>query len=391
MSRVLTKRGFNLSANQIDTEYYADKIDIVTVPSVSAPSFGGTFLLEYKENNTEVLDMVIQFNYSALTGTTSTNFVPAFFHPLRIEWIQSGQVQDTYLATEQFLRNNIYVEDEDRNYVNIGAGAYQSSTQRIALAGANSSYYLPLRGLFKQGHSVPVLNNNHWITLRIVMDSLVNITAPAGAPVCTFTGCNLMAKVIRLRAEEAQERLHLIRKRPMHIKFSESRNIQTVVRSGVSTASILLNTLVGRISHLMFVVRPTASISNAGAFSFNQIASFAIFDGNTNITSGQDITNSQALHVLNKDWVLSTYTSENSLGYGTNNNANVYMWSWALDPIGCILEGKSSGFYKFSGNELLRINFGSTLGADVQVDVFAYNEAVLEIHENKVVRKDFAL
>jgi hypothetical protein len=392
MSRHITTKGFNVSKNQISTEWAPDRIETVTVPSSSQVGFGGYFTIDYKTLDVELLDLCLQFNFSALTGTTSTHFVPSWFFATRIEYVQNGKVVENYWPVEQFLRNQLYVEDEDRVFLNIGAGAYQSTAQRIAMASTANSYYLPLRGLFKQGCSIPLLDVSHNIQLRVYMDSLVNITAPAGAPVCTFNSCNLLAKIVRLRTNEAEMRKSEIAKRPMHIKFSENRQMTTTIQAGVNSSSVVLTGLNGRFSHITFVVRPSGSINNDNCYQFTALSSFAILDNaSANIVGGQVISNSQACTQLNREWTLSTYASENALSYGTDNKANVYTFAFCSDPIEAILEGKSSGMHKFIGSEQLVLNFASTLGAAVQVDIYGYNEAVLEIGKNFVEKRDFGL
>ena len=392
MSRQITKRGFNVSHNQMHTEWAPDRIETVITPATSQVGFGSYFTIDYKELGVELLDCTLQFNFSALSGTTVTHFVPSYFFCSRIEWVQNGKVLDTYWPVEQFLRNQLYVEDEDRVFYNICAGAYQSTSQRVTMASTANSYYLPLRGLFKQGSPLPLLDISHNIQLRIYMDTLANITAPAGAPVCTFNSCNLLTKVVRLRKNEIDVKTNEISKRPLHLKFSENRYMSSIVNSGVSSANIVLTGLNGRFSHIMFVVRPSASLVNDNCYQFTPIQSFAILDSaSTNIVGGQSISNSEALLILNRDWALSTYSSENALSYGTDNKANVYLYSFCADPIDVMLQGKSSGMHRFLGNEQLQLTFQSTLGASVQVDIFGYNEAVLEIGKNYVERKDFAL
>ena len=307
MSRHITKKGFNVSHCQIESEWHPDRIETVITPATSQVGFGSYFTIDYKELGVELMEACLQFNFSALSGTTSTHFVPAWFFATRIEWVQNGKVIDTYWPAEQFLRNQLYVEDEDRVFYNIGAGAYSSTAQRVTMASTANSYYLPLRGLFKQGSALPLLDVSHNIQIRVYMDQLVNITAPAGAPVCTFQSCNLLTKVVRLRQNEIDQKRSEISKRPYHIKFSENRYMTSIVNSGVSSANIVLTGLNGRFSHIMFVVRPSASLTNDNCYQFTAISSFAILDASsTNIVGGQLITNSEAVTILNRDWTLST-------------------------------------------------------------------------------------
>jgi hypothetical protein len=392
MNRHITKRGFNVAKSQIDSEWHPDRIETTTTPSSSQVGFGSYFTIDYKELGVELLDMILQFNFSALSGTTSTHFVPSWFFTQRIEFVQNGKVIENYIDWEQFISSQLYVEDEDRTYVNISAGAYQSTAQRIAMASTANSYYLPLNGLFKHGEPLTLLDPSHSIQLRVYMDSLVNITSPAGSPVCTFQSCNLLTKIVRLRKDEIEIKKNEIAKRPYHLKFPEGRFMTTTIQSGVSSSTILLAGLGGgRFSHLMFIVRPSASVYNNSCYQFTPISSYAYLDSaSTNIVGGQVITHHQQ-KLLNRELSVSTYLSETAETYLTDNKANVYIYPFCADPVLVMTEGKSSGMRHFLGTEQLVINFPSTLGANVQVDICGYNEAVLEMGKQSVEKKNFAL
>ena len=158
----------------------------------------------------------------------------------------------------------------------------------------------------------------------------------------------------------------------------------------MSSASIVLTGINGRISHLAFVVRPSASLANDNAFSYTAISGFSILDStSTNVTGGVTIAHSQAVTLLNREWCLSSYTSEIALNPAANNNANVYMYSFCSDPVSLMTSGQSSGHMVFLGSEQLLINFASTLGANVQVDIYAFNECTVEVGGKSVKKRNF--
>jgi hypothetical protein len=168
------------------------------------------------------------------------------------------------------------------------------------------------------------------------------------------------------------------------------RYMPATIQSGVSSASIVLTGINGNISHLIFVVRPSASLANDNAFAFTAISNFSILDAtSTNVTGGVAISHSQAMPVLNREWCQSTYTAEIALGTGTNNNANVYQYCFCTDPVGLMQSGTGSGCMKFVGSEQLQIQFASALGASTQVDIFAYNESVLEVGAKSVNKRNY--
>jgi hypothetical protein len=61
-----------------------------------------------------------------------------------------------------------------------------------------------------------------------------------------------------------------------------------------------------------------------------------------------------------------------------NNSANVYCWSFSSDPVSAITYGRALSSRQFIGNEQLQLTFTSALAANVQVDVYALTESILE-------------
>ena len=82
MSRVITRNGFNLPSQQIHSEWNPSRVETIVIPSTSAPSFGGYYICDIRETNCKLVDLTLQLNLSALTGSTSTIiskvFLPGF-------------------------------------------------------------------------------------------------------------------------------------------------------------------------------------------------------------------------------------------------------------------------------------------------------------------------
>jgi hypothetical protein len=114
-------------------------------------------------------------------------------------------------------------------------------------------------------------------------------------------------------------------------------------------------------------------------FSFNQITSFAILDStSTNIVGGQNLSDGLSRNILNKDWTLSTYSTE------TSNGAYAYLYSFGSDPVTSATTGAKYGHHYFNGSEQLQIVFTSALATSVQIDIYASVEAVLEVTQSYV-------
>ena len=128
---VVNKQGLNVQASQ---HIYIPhmKHESIIVPSTSAFSWGGYFVIDFRERNCILHDLVLQFNVSALTGytgnATSPRYTPAYFWFTRIEIVQNNNVIDTVYANQQFLMNQLFSYDEQRIIKNLGSGAYNNTT-----------------------------------------------------------------------------------------------------------------------------------------------------------------------------------------------------------------------------------------------------------------------
>ena len=302
--------------------------------------------------------------------------------------MQNNNVIDTVYANQQFISNQLFNFDEQRNLINLGCGAYNNTTQRATLAASANSYYVDLWNYFQQGH-LPILHQKDDLQVRIYMDTLANnaITGTAtltASPISTINSCNLIAKVTRLQPSDISNRLKSIQSRPEHYKFNELRYGTFAINSGVSQTSIVLTPLTGHCNYLFFTVRPTASITGEGYYNYTAISNFALLDGtSTNIVGGQAIPSAMALLYLGRDWSKSSYLSETALST-TNNGANVYLWSFSASCVETAETGIDINTYKFTGNEQLQITFTGSLAAGVTVDVYAHMSSLVEVSHNAI-------
>ena len=391
-SFVVNKHGHNVAQSQhINVPHM--KHESIIIPSTSAPSWGGYFVIDFRERNCVLHDLILQFNASALTGYTGTNatsprYTPAYFWFSRIELVQNNNVIDTIYANQQFLMNQLFNFDEQRNLINLGCGAYNNTTQRATLAATANAYYVDLWNYFQQGH-LPILSQKDDLQVRIYMDTLANnaVTGTAtltASPISTINSCNLIAKVTRLHSSDISNRLKSIQSRPEHYKFNELRFGTFAINSGVSQTSIVLTPLTGHCNYLFFTVRPTASVTGEGYYNYTAITNFAILDGtSTNIVGGQAIPSAMGLLYLGRDWSKSSYLSETALST-TNNGANVYIWSFSASCVETAETGVDINTYRFTGNEQLQITFTGSLAAGVTVDVYAHMASLVEVSHNAV-------
>ena len=248
------------------------------------------------------------------------------------------------------------------------------------MATTTSNYYLHLRSYFDQCH-IPIITQNHEVQLKIYLEpsaNVINQSTLTGTPLSTINFCNAICKITRLDTDMTNFKLSSLQQRPEQNIFNNLLYGTYTVLAGATSTQIVLSSIVGNISSLFFVVRPSTGLTGDAAFNFTAISSFAILDSaSTNLVGGQAIVSSLALNYLNLYYCKSSYASETALS-SLNNGANVYVWSFSNSPMDALITGRSLGNHKFQGNEQLQIQFVSGLATNYQVDVYAYAESILE-------------
>ena len=372
--------GLNLPATQAVSLPSAQKQEILIIPSSSTPAFGSFFTINIDNKNIIINNMYLQFNYGTVVGSTLTGyFNPSWYHFLRCELIMNGQTVDTIYGNQQFLLHQKLFYDEDRLALNQAAGQYNSTAQRTLLSSQSTTntFYIPLR-CFLNESKMHLLSNTDSCQIRIYMDTLANIFYVSAGTLtsCAFNSANLIMDITRIDQDESTKRIIDMHQHNHHYIFHTTSYFPATIPSGVSSATLILASIVGNVSHLLFTLR--ASTVGLGAFSYTQLASFALLDNaSSNIVGGQALPAALCANLLNAQWCLSSYNTETAFG-ATNNNANFYMYSFSTDPVDAILHGRSLGSRKFVGSEQLVLNFPSALGANLSLDCYAFIENILE-------------
>ena len=360
---------------------------ITIFPSSGTPAWGSYFTIDLKSPNLLYHNITLQFNLGAVTGTSVVGqFNPAYYFFTRIELVQGGNVLKTIFGNQQFLKQQLYEWDEDRGAINNAAGNYASAAQRLTLSSTSTTntLYANLRTYFDEIGGVPVLNEQHSIQIRVYMDTLTNVFKLTSGTLTSvaINSVNAICKTTKLDPVTANNQLMAMAAHPFHHIFHDNVYFPYSVPSGVTTVTTVLAGITGNVAALYFTIR--ANTVTDQAWIYTQLASFAIQDNTgTNIVGGQVVPASLAANLLNKDWCKSSYFSETS--FGTNDQkSNFYCWAFSADIIDAVSNGKCLSSRKFTGQESLVLNFPSSLGAAVSVDVYACVESVLEISPTSV-------
>lgn len=390
-----TRSGLNLPGMQGLAIPANLKTELSIIPATSTPNFGSVFICDIKDRNILLNDLTLQFNVSAisgLTGGTNLRWLPSYFWATKIELLINNVTIDTLYPHAEYILNNICFHDEDRIFRNNLAGNYASITQRNALAttSTSSNIYLNLKSFVDQCN-IPLLTENHALQLRITLDSLANLyswtNAYTGTASATINFVNLIAKVTRLDPNIALARLTAMRQKPENYFYHSLRYSPFTVQSGVSTSTTVLTPIVGNVAALFFFFRTASALTGANdaTFKYTAPASFNLLDSTgASMVGGQVIPYQVAVQYLQQYLSRSSFASENAIGSnlaGTvvDNGVNVIMWSFSQDLPNALTYGQALGSRRFVGSEQLILNYTAALGANIQLDVYALTETILEV------------
>lgn len=130
----------NLRSSQAISLPGGQKHETLFVPTTSLPAWGTFYTIDIREKNIILNNITLQMVISPVTSSTTAftgYFSPAMYFFTRIEIFQSGNIIDTLLPNEQFLRTQMLDYDEVRYGSNVAMGLYSSTAQRTLLSDRN--------------------------------------------------------------------------------------------------------------------------------------------------------------------------------------------------------------------------------------------------------------
>ena len=360
------------------------KHEFLTVNSITAPSFGSNFTIRTTEKG-YIQDATLVFNVGAVAGYTGTNanvaprFSPTHFWFQKIELVQSGEVIQVIYPDANWLKTQLYTKEDDRLVLNYASGIYSSQSNRYSMAITTSNYYLPLRSLFNETY-LPILTDNQAIEFRVWMQPLANLVTTTGLTVTTLTSsinsCSVILKMTKLPSEQLAKEAQAIMKVPKHLRFHEARYVQGTALSGITSYTLPLTNIVGKVASMYFIVRPSASMTLDNVFSYSDILSFEIRDGGgTNIVGGQAIYSLYNRTIMSQHFNRSFYLLDVPSAI---SNSYVFQYSWSVNPFDATNNGKSQSYRTFQGSENLIINWSSALGANTDITAFFCTQCYVE-------------
>ena len=175
---------------------------IVTV-SQSLPIIGSYFVIDLKQKNLKLHELMLEFN-------VSSNFIltPAWFWIDHVEILINGVIVDTIYQQSNFILSQYFSSDQERLLKNSATGAYNNTAELAALWGANDGstrtnvIELPLKTLCDQS-SFDILNQNHELQLKIYLSDIGSWTSSENGyynytASTVINSCNLICKATKI-------------------------------------------------------------------------------------------------------------------------------------------------------------------------------------------------
>ena len=358
----------------------------IQVMSTNQPSWGSIVYIDLNTPQYCVHECTLQFNLSGISNVsggsqalTLPNLVPAFKFFTNISITNNNNILDSYDWMSNYLMNQLYTSYEDIQFVNSGAGPYNSALVRYNMSNTNTTYQVPLKSFFSQ-LKPEILNNNGNLRIAISMESLSNIINTGtllGTPIVTINSISALFKVSKYSDELANAKLQQLLRAPILKTYNTISYQPAIIPINTSTISISLSNFVSlNIQFIYFVIRPSASLTRSNAFNLTPITNFNIISSTgESLTSGV-ITSAQSLYIFNRSLTLGCFTTDQN-GYG-----NVYTCFHTSDAISKITQmGGVYGSKLYSGSESLVINMPITT-AQMNLDIYASTTSVFKQNQN---------
>ena len=364
------------------------KHEILSFQSATIPAFGAPFSVFIRNlGGLQIHDAVVCLTQAApisgLTGSVANypNLNPASMFFTSYDTNINGITVSTHRPESEFILNNILYPDEQRLVLNTESGSYSSAASRSALNVANGKYYHKLQISLFDAANFKVLSQNSEVELKFNMaqlSSILNQSTLTGTGTMSWSSAEVLVRVSRLPIALVQNELSQLVKQPKHYFYHRPQYAPFNLASGTSNATLTLSALNGNISHLFFIVRPTSGLTQLNQWSFTQIANFEIKDAsNGSLVGGRpQLDRENRLNHASRYWAKSSYLADYE--NGAISNGFVYLYSFSADPVLAYQSGSRLNAYKFTGAETLVVSFPSALGSNSLLEVFAFQESILE-------------
>ena len=126
--------------------------------------------------------------------------ISAFKWFTNVTYSYQGSVIDTVTSDQNYIHQQISFDDQDRIYINVASGNYQSQPSRYLLGQSSNIYQVPIRSFINQIQPEIINSTLHSIRVAVTLDSLVNFLDVGGLTGASFTinSLSLLVKMQKL-------------------------------------------------------------------------------------------------------------------------------------------------------------------------------------------------
>jgi hypothetical protein len=358
--------------------------------STGTVAFGSQATIYIREKNKLLTGLQLELSVSALSGLTNPSgsqfLIPSPFWLQRCDIYLGNTLIETINPLASWITSQMTSSSDAKRSLKNSAGGNAFSTSSLVTKSASAGFYyieIPLGPWAQSG--LPLISTND-LELRLTFDSVASLWGTTfgtatGTAAATINSLQAIATMVEMPPSSVEYHTSLMRRAPLHHVFLDLFSQSFTVASGTSSASLVLSSIVGNVAFLVFAIR-SSNPTNANLYTFNTgLSSFQILSsGGENVVGGGPINVDLNRFIQAREWWNTTFSSDVN---------GVYCYSHAVDPLEVYSNGSALGGRIYSGSEQLQLSFASALGSAVQVDVYAYTYAALELSSSGA--KKFAI
>ena len=346
----------------------------LNINSNSTPTFNSIVTFDINQLG-KINELYLLFNMSAITGVTANSAlsipapISAFKWFTNVTYSYQGQVVDIVTNDQNFIHQQISFDDQDRTFINVGSGNYQSQASRYLLGQSSNIYQVPLKSFINQVMPEILNANAHSIRVSVSLDTLANIldVGTLVGSTMTINNISLLVKMQKLDIPTINYKMNQLAKigRYQDIYTSNLQQQFTVLAGATNAIINLPNFINSNINYIYFTIRPITGLIKAAGFSYiNNITSYHLIASNgESLCGGQPILSNVGLYMINRDATRGSYSTE--------TGSSAFFWFHSTDPIKTLQTGTPLSSRLYNGSENLTLVFTSALLVNHQVDIYA--------------------
>lgn len=361
---------------------------ILESPINSGITYGGEAIFKPDKSKFQLGHVQLKVVRSALAdgggGATFNRFVPfegyAMIEHMTVKY--SVNELERWTGKQLQLYHRLFKGIRDNDAINEVVHGDKSPTERNTLAASAAELWvdLPLGWAVDPRRYLIIAGLASQIEIRVKFRQLRDIVQTDGTalPTGSITTVELKSANVHVQKNEKaiqQTRIQRDRKGVLYLIDQWEEQLNNIVSTGATSASVQLNTFKGAATEMMFVVRPVSADDNTAPntandpFNYLQITSWDLKAGQLTLV---DLVSDRE----------QKYVVHRKLHSGVMGD-HIYGASWSAHPEDQV---NAWGHITFAGmnTPTLTINFAAALAEDHVVDVYLRTKNVWHHHGGEI-------